>query len=63
MSSSRAKGLNHTLENDLCSSGMLRSVDGYLVTDVSRQNIGPIFKAQSVQVFLCRWTHNEEDFI
>ena len=28
---------------------MLRSVDWYLVTDVSRQPIGPIFKGQAVQ--------------
>jgi hypothetical protein len=33
----------------LRSSGMLRSVNCYLVTDVSRQPIGPIFKRQAVQ--------------
>jgi len=42
---------------------MLRSVDGYLVTDISRQNIGPIFKGQAVQVFLCRLTQKKEDLI
>jgi hypothetical protein len=31
------------------SSGMLRSVDGQLVTDVSGQPIGPIFKGQAAQ--------------
>jgi len=36
---------------DLYSSGMLRSVDWYFVTDVSGQIIGTIFKGQAVQVF------------
>jgi hypothetical protein len=31
------------------SSGMLRSVDWYLVTDVSEQPIGPIFEGQAVK--------------
>jgi hypothetical protein len=35
---------------DLRSSGILCSVDWYLVTDVSGQIIGPIFKGQAVKV-------------
>ena len=30
--------------------GMLRRVDLYLVTDVSEQRIGPIFKSQAVKL-------------
>jgi hypothetical protein len=42
--------LNRPIQNwDLRSSGMLRSTDWYLVTDVSGQPIGAIFKGQEVQ--------------
>jgi hypothetical protein len=37
----------------LRSSGMLRSVDLWFVTDVSGQPIPPIFKGQAVQVLDC----------
>ena len=37
-------------KRDLRSSGILRGVDWQLVTDVSVQPIGPIFKGQAVQV-------------
>jgi hypothetical protein len=36
-------------KRDLRSSGMLREVDWYLSTDVSRQLIGPTFKGQAVR--------------
>ena len=34
---------------DLCLSGMLHSIDWKLVTEVSGQPIGPIFKGQVIQ--------------
>jgi hypothetical protein len=39
---------NQQTFRDLLSSGLLRNVDSYLVTDVSGQPIGPIFKNQVV---------------
>ena len=42
---------NISYTRDLYSSGMLRSVDWYFVTEVSGQTIGTIFKVQAVQVF------------
>jgi hypothetical protein len=41
--------MNYKYKWDLRSSGMLRSIDWYLVTDVSGQPIGPIFRGQAVQ--------------
>jgi len=35
--------------SDFCSSGMLRSIHLCLLTDVSGQPMGPIFKEQAVQ--------------
>jgi len=40
-------------KRDIRSSGMLRSVDWYLITDVSVQIIRPIFKRQAAE--LPRW--------